>query len=228
MTAEKYLIHELAEKARTTVRTIRYYADEGLLPQPELQGKYAYYRHAHLERLELIRQMKEAYLPLREIRQLLLNLTDSEVHERLSEPEAGSQVAESPALFASVQAEAEDVDNARAYIARLVGKQTGLGKPPAVRPSPFVAPVAPLKQAKSDADEVTVQAGEPALKAKAVEGRLYSQQTNSLGGQVWRHIHLAPGVELQVAEPMNSEVRSRLHLLIQYVQKLFGNDESSQ
>ncbi len=148
MTADKYLIHELAERAKTTVRTIRYYTDEGLLPQPELQGKYAYYRQEHLERLELIRQMKEAYLPLREIRQVLLNLTDSEVHQRLSEPEAARQVTESPALFKSDQAEAENVDNARSYIARLVEKQTGLGKPLAGRPASFMPPAAPLKPGK--------------------------------------------------------------------------------
>jgi len=224
MTADKYLIHELAERAKTTVRTIRYYTDEGLLPQPELQGKYAYYRQEHLERLELIRQMKEAYLPLREIRQVLLNLTDSEVHQRLSEPEAARKVTESPALFKSDQAEAENVDNARSYIARLVEKQTGLGKPPAGRPASFMPPAAPLKPGKFDGDEAALQLGNPAPSAKAVEGRLFSQSTSQPGGQVWRHIQLAPGVELHLEEPINSEILSRLHLLVQFAQKLFVND----
>ena len=77
MEEEKFLIHELAEKAGVTVRTIRYYTNEGLLPQPEASGKYAYYSAAHLNRLELIRRMKDAYLPLREIRQTLVRLSDS-------------------------------------------------------------------------------------------------------------------------------------------------------
>ncbi len=73
-------------------------------------------------------------------------------------------------------------------------------------------------------DEAALQIGNPAPSAKAVEGRLFSQPTSLPGGQVWRHIHLAPGVELHVEEPINSELLSRLHLLIQFSQKLFIND----
>ncbi len=76
MYIENLLIHELAERAKTTVRTIRYYTDEGLLPQPVMQGKYAYYTPNHIQRLELIQRLKNSYLPLKEIRQIMLSLSD--------------------------------------------------------------------------------------------------------------------------------------------------------
>ena len=38
MTAEEYLIGELAKKADVSVRTIRYYISEGLLPSPQSRG----------------------------------------------------------------------------------------------------------------------------------------------------------------------------------------------
>lgn len=69
MTTQCFLIAELAKLAGTTVRTIRYYTDKGLLHQPQLQGKYAYYTRQHLDRLKLIRRMNDACLPLREMRQ---------------------------------------------------------------------------------------------------------------------------------------------------------------
>ena len=59
MTTEELLIHELAARAGISVRTIRYYIEEGLLPQPSYQGKYSYYTLNYLDRLELIRRLKE-------------------------------------------------------------------------------------------------------------------------------------------------------------------------
>ena len=212
MVQEKYLIHELAEEAGITVRTIRYYTDEGLLPQPELQGKYAYYRQEHLERLELIRQMKEAYLPLREIRQVLLNLTEVEVHQRLSEPQPSRRFGEQPVRLDSSPTAGSAVDDAEAYIHRLVKKQSGLLKSSPSRSIQSAAPAAPLKMPAFDSPKVNPEMGE------AGDSSLLSSQVM---GQVWRRIHLAPGVELNVQEPPTSEQANRLYLLIQYAQKLF-------
>lgn len=79
MLNEEYLISELAEKAGLSIRTIRYYVDEGLIPPPIVRGKYAYFSEAYLLRLELINRLKAAYFPLREIRQRLFGLSDEEV-----------------------------------------------------------------------------------------------------------------------------------------------------
>ncbi len=81
---DRFLIHELAERASASIRTIRYYTEEGLLPPPDMQGKYALYTQAHADRLMLIAQMKDRFLPLREIRALLSTLSDAEVHAQLA------------------------------------------------------------------------------------------------------------------------------------------------
>ena len=64
-------IAELARKAGVTPRTIRYYVVEGLLPAPAGQGQRRAYGQVHLDRLEAIRELKAAYLPLHEIRRRL-------------------------------------------------------------------------------------------------------------------------------------------------------------
>ena len=122
MIEDQFLIHDLAKRAGTTVRTIRYYTDEGLLPQPVIQGKYAYYTEAHLKRLELIRRMKETYLPLREIREIMNSLNDNEVDNRLSEP---SLSVSKELTETSDQSQAKSGSNALQYISRLIEKQAG-------------------------------------------------------------------------------------------------------
>jgi DNA-binding transcriptional MerR regulator len=61
MSPEEYPIRELAERAGVSVRTVRYYIQEGLLPAPDTQGRFASYTEEHLDRLELIRRLKEAF-----------------------------------------------------------------------------------------------------------------------------------------------------------------------
>ena len=95
MEKKVFLIHELAEVAGVSVRTVRYYTDEGLLPLPDTSGKFAAYSVEHLNRLELIRKMKDAFFPLREIRESLKGMSPEEVVERLAKWEAAVQVRES-------------------------------------------------------------------------------------------------------------------------------------
>lgn len=64
---------ELARRSGVTRETIHFYLREGLLPRPEKGGRtVAYYGDAHLERLRLIRRLREEkYLPIAVIRRLL-------------------------------------------------------------------------------------------------------------------------------------------------------------
>ncbi len=84
MTESDYQIHELADKAGVSVRTIRFYIKEGLLPSPQVRGRYAGYSDDYLERLELIRLLKDQFLPLREIRVRTQGLSQEEVRAALS------------------------------------------------------------------------------------------------------------------------------------------------
>ena len=84
MTAEEYLIGELAKKAGVSVRTIRFYISEGLLPSPQSRGRYTVYDEEYLRRIALIKRLKEAFLPIKEIRTMLESKPEEEIKEFLS------------------------------------------------------------------------------------------------------------------------------------------------
>lgn len=81
------MIGELARKANVSVRTIRFYIAEGLLPAPQARGRFASYDEDALLRLHVIRHFKDAFLPLREIRKRLSDLSTPEVRALLSDLE---------------------------------------------------------------------------------------------------------------------------------------------
>lgn len=75
----QFSIEDLSRLVDVSVRTIRYYITEGLLPGPEGRGKMASYGPAHLSRLQLIRLLSERRVPLQEIKSRLGELTDMEL-----------------------------------------------------------------------------------------------------------------------------------------------------
>ncbi|GBD19118.1 hypothetical protein HRbin27_01621 [bacterium HR27] len=68
---ETLSIHELAERSGVPPRRIRYYVAQGLLPPPRGRGPSARYGSVHLERLRLIKELRERRLGLDEIRERL-------------------------------------------------------------------------------------------------------------------------------------------------------------
>jgi DNA-binding transcriptional MerR regulator len=67
-------IDELAARTGTTVRTLRFYATQGLLPPPERRGRVAYYGPVHRMRLELIRTLQEHGYTLAAIERVLARI----------------------------------------------------------------------------------------------------------------------------------------------------------
>jgi DNA-binding transcriptional MerR regulator len=109
-----YTIGELADASGVTPRTIRYYTAEGLLPPPDTRGRHALYGMEHLRRLQLIGRLKDAYLPLGEIKARIEQLTAEQVAQLLVEER---QAPEEPASAAD-------------YIAQVLTSQS---MPPAPR-----------------------------------------------------------------------------------------------
>lgn len=89
---EEYSVDELTAAAGVSVRTLRYYIAEGLLPGPSTRGKSARYTPEHLWRLLLIRQLSAQHLPLAQVRERLSRLSGSEVRRlvELERPTARS------------------------------------------------------------------------------------------------------------------------------------------
>src|ERR671922_2151942 len=77
--APRLSLGELTRAAGVSIRTVRYYIAEGLLPPPVGAGPRSAYTTAHLDRLRLIARLKTAYLPLKEIRRRLAGLSDADV-----------------------------------------------------------------------------------------------------------------------------------------------------
>jgi len=67
-------VDELAARTGTTVRTLRFYASEGLLPPPQRRGRIAYYGPRHRMRLDLIRTLQEHGYTLSAIQRVLARI----------------------------------------------------------------------------------------------------------------------------------------------------------
>jgi DNA-binding transcriptional MerR regulator len=70
-------IDELARRAGTTVRSVRFYISQGLLNGPAGAGRAASYDDEHLARLQRILALRRRGLPLAEIRRLTAGLPAS-------------------------------------------------------------------------------------------------------------------------------------------------------
>ena len=72
--ADEFTIDELAGRTGMTVRTVRFYATEGLLPAPQRRGRVAYYSGRHRMRLDLIRTLQEHGYTLAAIERVLARI----------------------------------------------------------------------------------------------------------------------------------------------------------
>jgi DNA-binding transcriptional MerR regulator len=194
MTHRKYWISELAELANVSHRTIRYYIQEGLLPRPTVSGKYAEFTDAYVNRLQLIKVLKDAYLPLNRIREVMDALKDDKVVPLLEEFEkdpvaalAGLQALPvfNPTQTDNLELNSPMNDSALSYIHSL-------------RES------APFEKIPSQT-RVHAYRQVPPLSPRVTEE--------------WQRIPLAPGLELHVRQP----VRPRLQALIDKVIEMFDH-----
>jgi DNA-binding transcriptional MerR regulator len=110
---DEFTIDELAARTGMTVRTVRFYATEGLLPAPERRGRIAYYGSQHRMRLELIRTLQEHGYTLAAIERVL---------ERVPVDAAPAEYAVQSAVLAPwLPEQSEDYD--RAALERRVGRR---------------------------------------------------------------------------------------------------------
>lgn len=72
--AAEMTVDELSAAAGLTVRTTRYYASLGLIPQPERRGRMAWYAEDHLARLRLIPALQAHGFSLQEIERFIARL----------------------------------------------------------------------------------------------------------------------------------------------------------
>jgi DNA-binding transcriptional MerR regulator len=181
-------IEELAEQAQTSVRTVRYYITENLLPGPGSRGKGAAYTEEHLQRLRLIRRLTERRAPLAEIRDVMARVTDDEVRTLLAEEDARTQTLD-----------ATQAVSPKAYIAALLDR-AHVPQTPSPRKSQrasYAPSTAPMRVPPPPQTPPTSPAG-GATQASA-----------------WRRVELAPGVELHIEEEAERRYRPFIERLLQ-------------
>jgi DNA-binding transcriptional MerR regulator len=133
----------LCDRAGVTVRTVRYYIGEGLLPPPVGHGATARYTQEHLDRLDVIAAMKGRFLPLREIRRMLDGMDPQTVAETATaarkatahvphEPTASRQSAPMQAFAPIPPAK----DDPATYIATLLNRDQPVPPAPASQATP--------------------------------------------------------------------------------------------
>jgi DNA-binding transcriptional MerR regulator len=111
--AEDLTVDELAARTGMTVRTVRFYVAEGLLPVPARRGRVAYYGPQHRMRLELIRELQDHGYTLAAIERVLA---------RIPEDAAAAEFAMQAAMLTPWTPEpAEELD--RAALERRAGRR---------------------------------------------------------------------------------------------------------
>lgn len=206
-TQPRWNLTELTQEAGVSVRTVRYYIAEGLLPPPDANGPRSFYTQGHLDRLRLIDRLKASYLPLKEIRRRLSTLDDADIHQLLH-----AESSTAPSMTRSDPA--SPPDSASTYIARLLNAPQPQPQP--ARPVPAPAPSAPPPLNQSIDDDETITFALPpapqARRASAVE-----PDTTS-----WRRIPLGDDAELLIRDDTYQRKRDRVEWLIDWARKVFN------
>jgi DNA-binding transcriptional MerR regulator len=178
-----YSIGELADQAQVTTRTIRYYVTEGLLPTPDKEGRVAEYGPEHLARLQLIKILKDEFLPLQEIGALLEALRYQEVLDLLDQKR---------------QQDTPPPDTAKAYLQTLLQ--------PAPAPQPMMRHrLQAYKQTTDEPPSSIREAAQPPAQAPPGAAGASSVESEATPITRWQRIPLTPEVELHVKEGLEKK-----------------------
>lgn len=202
---DEFTLEDLVSISGLSLRTVRYYIQEGLLPGPDSRGKNARYTEEHLKRLEWIQRLKEHHRPLGEIRILLNNMTPVEIKALL---EGQDKMQE---YLSDFKGKEED-----AFSGSTVGQSAldyirGVeGKGPKIQE--IVDPKRYLKDNQSDPASIS-----PGLQ----ENRASSSFAHL--PESWQRIIIRDGIELNLRIPISSEDEARIKELITLSRQLFRN-----
>jgi len=218
--AERLTLGELTTAADVSVRTVRYYIAEGLLPPPQGSGPGSSYSQGHLDRLRLIQRFKEAYLPLKEIRRRLSGLSDEEVRSLLLADD--NWAAPATPSTAGVLYD-ESLAGARDYLALLESREEYRTEPMALQ---FPAAAAPLEASLAESDfrpQPTRSRG--ARPVGATQGRTSSERDEPIASSatgLWRRIPLGDEAELVISDRVYGRHRDRIDWLVRWARKVFS------
>lgn len=204
MDESELTLETLANISGLPIRTLRFYIQKGLLPGPDSRGKNASYSESHIERLALIKDLKDKFLPLQEIKALLDGMSDEDIHDMLAKQVKQSSKMELYSMSAPTGRELDkDSLSALDYIKAL--DQTH-------------EMIQSVHDSRSSSNQQT--------KTRQLNERVELFQ-NRLSNQVfkeesWRKYILTEGVELNVQANRDKDLKSKILQLIEFSRNLFG------
>ncbi|MCD6057222.1 MAG: putative transcriptional regulator, MerR family, partial [Thermomicrobiales bacterium] len=221
--AERLTLGELTAAADVSVRTVRYYIAEGLLPPPEGSGPGSSYTQGHLDRLRLIQRFKEAYLPLKEIRRRLSGLSDDEVRSMLAASDNRAALNTSPPsemLYDEMLYDAS-LAGARDYLALLESGEEYRTEPMALQ---FPAAAAPVEASLAESDFRPQPARSRGPRpAGVIQARTSSEQEEPIASSatgLWHRISLGDEAELVISDRVYVRHRDRIDWLVRWARKV--------
>jgi DNA-binding transcriptional MerR regulator len=217
--AERLTLGELTAAADVSVRTVRYYIAEGLLPPPEGSGPASAYTQGHLDRLRLIQRLKEAYLPLKEIRRRLSGLSDDEVRSVLAANDHRSATVTSSTFEPRFD---ESLAGARDYLALLESREQYRTEPLALQ---FPTAAAPLEAALEGSDFMPEPAPSRGPRAAGIAASMSPRRDESAarpGTDLWHRIPLGDEAELVISARVYERHRDRIDWLVRWARKVFS------
>ncbi len=196
MSKDGVTINELSKMANVTVRTIRFYTDEGVLDEPAGRDRYARYTRKHYLQLCAAKQLKERFLPLRVIRDQIAPLNEPEL-ERLAGPvphEFEQRFSE-----AAMEHELSEHVYAAAELRRQTLPRNQLRTMDILSPAVYSMSTAPALQQES---VMFSEMNDTDLAADAI----LRKQASATLGDVWHRITISPTMELHVREDGMNEL----------------------
>lgn len=188
-------IEDLAQQSGLSLRTLRYYIQEGLLPGPDTAGKYASYSQQHLDYLAMIARLKNMHLPLKEIRHLLSNMSAEDMRRILDYQDAIQFNIQDDFGFGKQEtAKPGEKTSALEYIRDLEQRQSGFRS---VAGSPSI-PAAP-------------QVYRNQLENYQIKESAKTYQPNK---EQWTKVVLGDGIELNIREEIARKFRDEIDELI--------------
>ena len=216
-TEADYTIADLARLTGLSVRTIRYYLAQGLIPASGESGPGAHYGQGHLDRLQLIKRLQAEYLPNAEIRRRLSVLTDEQVASIVSQDPPPAKPSES----------------ALDYVRGVLGTTSVMEEPPqflarSMAPPPREAPLPDDVDAMpSFPRPMVLGSAVPAQNpAPTTDDTATHSEPQTLERSQWERLSLSPDVELHVRRPLSRHEQKRVDRLITIARQVLKEGRS--
>ena len=203
----EFTLKELCKAADVTERTVRFYIAEGLLEPPAGPKSRSRYGYEHLLCLHLIRQLKERYLPLRQIKELVAAKNVTELLKLARELELSSQP--------SSKGEQGPMTTTQIRPTELIQTINRLNFQ---SPGQSFSPVNSLNPVQSRSDNRVVFPGWQNQSRPVVQPPIIIDN-DADKPVLWQRIEIAPGIELHLDSDIANAHRDTLKALTKEIRR---------